>query len=109
MKNLLEPKRNGFDEVLFVNGNNELLEGAISNLIIEKDGKLYTPPIDLGILNGCYRQFLLDNEKCEEKLLRIDDLENADKIILCNSVRKEIIVDEVYDLEGNQIIHGNLI
>lgn len=94
---LSNAKQDGFDEVIFINGNDELLEGAISNLIIEKDGKLFTPPLSLGILNGCYRQSLLDNQKCEEKLLRIDDLKNAEKIILCNSVRKEIIVSEVYD------------
>ena len=103
---LTKAKEKGFDEVLFVNGNNELLEGAVSNLIIEKDGKLSTPPVDLGILNGCYREFLLDNKMCEEKLLRIEGLKNADKIILCNSVRKEIIVDEVYDWEGNKIFQG---
>lgn len=94
---LSNAKQKGFDEVIFINENDELLEGAISNLIIETDGKLYTPPLSLGILNGCYRQFLLDNQKCEEKFLRIDDLKNAEKIILCNSVRKEIIVNEVYD------------
>ena len=73
------------------------MEGAISNLVIEKNGKLFTPPIELGILNGCYRQYLLENAKCEEKLLSLNDLVNADKIIICNSIRKEFIVDEVYD------------
>lgn len=79
------------------NENDELLEGAISNLVIEKNGKLFTPAIELGILNGCYRKYLLKKAKCEEKLLILNDLVNADKIILCNSVRKEVIVDEVYD------------
>ncbi len=101
---LSNAKQEGFDEVIFINENDELLEGAISNLIIEKDGKLFTPPLSLGILNGCYRQFLLDNKECEEKVLRIDDLKNSDRIILCNSVRKEIIVNEVYDWKENQMI-----
>ena len=99
-------RQNGFDEVVFLNEKNELLEGAISNLIIEKDGKLYTPPIDLGILNGCYRQYLLDNQECEEKVLRIEDLKNAEKIILCNSVRKEITVCQVYNL-NRKIIYSS--
>lgn len=90
-------KQKGYDEVLFINKNDELLEGAISNLVIEKNGKLFTPAIELGILNGCYRKYLLKKAKCEEKLLILNDLVNADKIILCNSVRKEVIVDEVYD------------
>jgi len=100
-KQLRSAKKKGFDEVLFVNEKKELLEGAITNLIIEKDGKFFTPPINLGILNGCYRQFLLDNNKCEEKLLKVNDLKNADKIILSNSVRKEIFVSEIYDSSGN--------
>ncbi len=93
-------KQNGFDEVLFIDENEELLEGATTNLIIEKNGKQFTPPIELGILNGCYRQYLLDNNMCEEKLLKINDLESADKIILCNSVRKEITVYQVCDHNG---------
>lgn len=57
--------------------------------MIEKNRKLFTPPLSLGILNGCYRQYLIDEILCEEKLLRIKDLEDADKIFLCNSVRKK--------------------
>jgi len=93
----------GFDEVLFINENDELLEGAITNLLIEKDGRYFTPPIILGLLNGCYRQYFLDNQKCEEKVLKVDDLKNADRIILCNSVKKEIIVNRIYDWKGNLV------
>ncbi|MCB9250425.1 MAG: aminotransferase class IV [Ignavibacteriales bacterium] len=89
---LKKAKLNGFDEVLFINENDELLEGAISNLVIEKNGRRFTPPIELGILNGCYRKYLLDNKLCSEKRLTLTDLKNADKIIFCNSVRKEILV-----------------
>jgi para-aminobenzoate synthetase / 4-amino-4-deoxychorismate lyase len=96
----------GFDEVLFVNENDELLEGAVTNLLIEKDDKQFTPPIGLGILNGCYRQYLLDNRICNEKVLRVDDLKDADEIILCNSVRKEILVNRIYDLEGKLVFNS---
>jgi para-aminobenzoate synthetase / 4-amino-4-deoxychorismate lyase len=96
----------GFDEVLFINRNDELLEGAVTNLLIKKDGKQFTPPIGLGILNGCYRQYLLDNKICSEKVLRVDDLKNADKIILCNSVRKKILVNRIYDPEGKLVFNS---
>lgn len=96
----------GFDEVLFVNKNDEILEGAITNLVIENDGKYFTPPLELGILNGCYRQFLINNKMCEEKLLTIDDLKRADKISLCNSVRKEIIIERIYNLDGELIYNS---
>ena len=71
----------------------ELLEGAISNILIEKEGKLFTPPVDLGILNGCYRQYLIDKDLCEEKLLTVKDLNAAENIYLCNSVRKKIRIE----------------
>ncbi|MBK7103755.1 MAG: chorismate-binding protein [Ignavibacteriae bacterium] len=96
-KEYIKFREKGFDEIIFINEKNELLEGAITNLILEKNGKLYTPPIKLRILNGCYRQFMIDEKKCEEKILTISDLKNANKIILCNSIRKEIIVSEIYN------------
>ncbi len=102
-KELTEAKQKGFEEVLFVNENNELLEGAITNLIIKKNRELFTPPIHLGILNGCYRQYLLDEKRIEEKLLTVEDLKNADKIILCNSVRKEVIVAKLHNFNGRII------
>jgi para-aminobenzoate synthetase/4-amino-4-deoxychorismate lyase len=88
-------KQKGYNEVLFVNENDELLEGAISNILIEKNGKLFTPPKILGILNGCYRQYLIDQNLCEEKLLTIRDLKKVDRIMLCNSVRKKMVAGEI--------------
>jgi para-aminobenzoate synthetase/4-amino-4-deoxychorismate lyase len=93
----------GFDEVLFINENDQLLEGAISNIVIENNNKRFTPPLELGILNGCYRQYLLDKDLCKEKLLTIKDLHTADKVILCNSVRKEISVNEIFDQIGTKL------
>ncbi len=96
-------KKKGFDEVIFINENDELLEGAISNIIVEKNKEVFTPPIRLGILNGCYRKYLLENNLCKEKLLTIEDLQTADKIILCNSVRKEISVNKIYNQIGTKL------
>jgi len=103
---LIEAKKQGFNEVIFVNEKEELLEGAISNIIIEKNGRYFTPPLNLGILNGCYRQFLLDNKKCEEKILTIGDLENADSVMLSNSVIKEIFVEKIFDT-NQEIIYNS--
>jgi para-aminobenzoate synthetase/4-amino-4-deoxychorismate lyase len=93
-KEYVKAQQTGFDEVLFVNKNNQILEGAITNIIVKQSGIYYTPPLNLGILNGCYRQFLLDEKKIEEKILTVRDLKNADEIILCNSIRKEMIISE---------------
>lgn len=91
-------KQNGYDEVLFINRQGFLLEGALSNLFIKKNQKIYTPPLNLGLLNGCYRQNLIQNKNVDEKILTLKDLQTADEVFITNSVRKEIIVDKIYDM-----------
>ncbi len=56
-----QAQRQGLDDLLFFNLRGELTEGAISNVFVEKDGKLFTPPIDCGLLPGVYRRHLLEN------------------------------------------------
>jgi para-aminobenzoate synthetase/4-amino-4-deoxychorismate lyase len=102
-----EVKEKGFDEVIFINERNEVLEGAISNIIIKQNGKYYTPPIKLKILNGCYRQNLIDSGKCEEKIIKVDELKSAEKVILCNSVKKELEVKHIFDENNNLIFCCN--
>lgn len=84
----LEKIRQGeiYDEIFF-NEKGELTEGSRSNVVLELDGQLYTPPLSCGLLNGIYRQFLLNSGKCLEKVLTKTDLANASKIYCINSVR----------------------
>ena len=77
----------GFDEVIFFNENDELSEGAISNIFICKDQQWYTPPIKSGILNGTWRKNLIPPIKAKEQTLTFDDLKNSDDIIIGNSVK----------------------
>jgi para-aminobenzoate synthetase/4-amino-4-deoxychorismate lyase len=84
----------GFDEVLFLNQRGELTEGAISNLFIERAGKLYTPPLAAGVLPGIFRRRLLERARpdervppAEEKILTLEDLQSAEAIYLCSSLR----------------------
>ena len=79
----------GCFDVLFVNEKGELTEGSFTNLIIEKDGVYYTPPVACGLLPGIFRQqFLKDKSiKTQEVILRPEDLITADQVYLCNSVR----------------------
>ncbi|MFN3567325.1 MAG: aminodeoxychorismate synthase component I [Caldimicrobium sp.] len=77
----------GFTEVLFYNEKKELLEGAISNLFLERDGLLYTPPVNLGILPGVLRESLIRAKKAVERVITIKDLENEQVLYIGNSVR----------------------
>ena len=77
-----------FDDVLLHNNRGEITESLIANLIVEIDGKKFTPPVESGLLAGTYRQYLLDLNQLEEKIIRQQDLVKADHIYLANSVRR---------------------
>lgn len=86
----------GHFDVIFLNEKDEIAEGAVSNIFVEKRGKIFTPPISAGLLNGVYRNYLLSkNKHINEKTLYLDDLIKADKVFLTNSVRKEVVVDKI--------------
>lgn len=75
-----------YDEIFF-NERGELTEGARSNIVLELDGELFTPPCSCGLLGGTYRKKLLKENKIKEKILYRTDLCKADKIFCINSVR----------------------
>ena len=78
----------GFDDVLFMNHDGEMTEGAISNLFVEKDGRWLTPPVECGLLDGVYRRYLLATlVGVEERVLHGEDLRGADQVYLTNAVR----------------------
>jgi para-aminobenzoate synthetase / 4-amino-4-deoxychorismate lyase len=78
----------GYDDVLFLNLRGEVTEGAIHNLFIEKDGRLFTPPIDCGLLPGVHRRHVLaTHPSLEERILTIEDLRHAEAVYLSNAVR----------------------
>ncbi len=77
----------GVDEVVFRNERDELTEGSFTNLFVEKDGVLSTPPVAAGLLAGTLRAELIADGRVREKTLYPKDLEAADAIYLGNSVR----------------------
>jgi para-aminobenzoate synthetase/4-amino-4-deoxychorismate lyase len=83
-----QARADGFDEILFLNEKEEVTEGAISNIFVQQGDRLLTPPLSSGVLPGTYRRHLLEtNRTAEEQLLTLQDLESADAVFLCNSVR----------------------
>jgi para-aminobenzoate synthetase/4-amino-4-deoxychorismate lyase len=81
-------QQSGFDEVLFRNERDEVTEGAISNIFVRIEGRLYTPPLASGVLPGVFRRHLLEAvPRAEERILTLADLRSADELYLCNSVR----------------------
>ena len=83
------------DDVLLYNEEGELTEFTIGNLVVEMDGKLYTPPISCGLLAGTFREHLLETGKVQEKVIRVDEIKDCQKVFLVNSVRYWQYVDLV--------------
>jgi para-aminobenzoate synthetase/4-amino-4-deoxychorismate lyase len=87
-RELRQAQAEGFGEVLFLNERDEVTEGAISNVFIEKQGAWFTPPVGCGLLPGVYRRHLLETmPNTSERVLLLNDLLEADAIYLCNAVR----------------------
>ena len=74
-------------DVAFFNERGELCEGSRSNIVVRQGARFYTPALSSGLLNGVYRQFLLQKGAIQERVLYAKDLENASAIYCINSVR----------------------
>ena len=86
---LRKARNDGFDEVIFLNERGEAAEGAITNLFVEADGRLLTPPASCGLLEGVRRRRMLADRslRAEERVLYPDGLQRCRRILLTNSVR----------------------
>jgi len=82
--------RTGCDEVLFVNEYGALCEGSRTNIFLERDGRLLTPPITCGVLPGTLRAHLLATRPASsivETVLTPADLQpDRGRLLLGNSV-----------------------
>lgn len=78
----------GCFDCIFKNEKGEVTEGAVSNIFIEKDNKLFTPPLSSGLLNGTCRRHLLEGAggRIKERVLFERDIVSANKIYLTNAV-----------------------
>lgn len=83
---LKKARRQGFFDVIFLNERDDITEGAITNIYIRKNGIFYTPSLDCGLLNGIIRQIMIKKHKIKEKVLKLDDLKQADEIYISNSI-----------------------
>lgn len=75
------------DEVLYLNERGELAEGSRTNVFIERDGILLTPPISSGLLPGVLRSTLIASGRAREAALTREDLTRGEAVYVGNSVR----------------------
>ena len=92
-------RREGFDEMLFFNTSDELCEAAMANVFLIRKGKLFTPSLDSGCLDGVTRRLVMTIAKergisCRETPLGKNDVKKADGMFLTSSVRGPMWVGE---------------
>ncbi|TVM14874.1 aminodeoxychorismate synthase component I [Oceanidesulfovibrio indonesiensis] len=82
------------DDVVLANERGEVTEACQANVVARIKGELVTPPRESGLLNGVFRQYLLDAGSVVERPLTLADLAAADEVWLVNSVRGWQLVKE---------------
>lgn len=91
----------GASEALFLNTVGEVCEGTGSNVFIERDGRLVTPPLSSGCLAGVTRELVLEWCDAAEEVISESDLISATEIALTSSTRD---VHPVRALDGHPLV-----
>ncbi len=67
------------DDVILYNRAKEVTESCIANVVILRNGRLVTPPLGCGLLNGTYRAELLERGEIVEETVSIAGTESRRK------------------------------
>ena len=97
---IAEGNKEGFDEVVMLNERGEVAECTSANIFAVKDGKIFTPPLSSGCLEGITRGILLEiapeaGLSVVEQTLRPEDLYSAEEVFITSTNRSLISVGEI--------------
>ncbi len=103
-----EARRRGAEEAIFVDSDDIVLEGTVTNVWWRKGETLYTPSLDLGILAGVTRATLLElapsvGYTVEEDAFPLDDVLGADEAFTSSSVRE---IMPLVEIDGRRLVRG---
>lgn len=82
---LAAAKAAGADEALLLRDDGLVTEGCFTNLFVEREGRLLTPPLALGLLPGVLRRSLIEQGRAIEAELTLEDLK--DGFLIGNALR----------------------
>lgn len=103
--NLAEAHDAGFDEVVLLNERGEVAECTAANIFCVRAGKVLTPPLDSGCLEGITRATLMEvapkaGVPIGEQTLFPKDLFSSDEVFISSTNRNLLGVGEI---AGNKI------
>jgi branched-chain amino acid aminotransferase len=95
-----EAQKEGFDEVVLLNERGEIAECTAANIFAVKNGKVYTPPLNSGCLEGVTRGILFEiapeaGVAVVEQALRPEDIYSADEVFISSTNRNLLGVGEI--------------
>jgi branched-chain amino acid aminotransferase len=98
--NMDEAQKAGFDEVVLLNERGEVAECTAANIFCVREGRVLTPPLSSGCLEGVTRGVVLEigaaaGVRVEERALRPGDLYSADGVFISSTNRGVIAVSEI--------------
>jgi branched-chain amino acid aminotransferase len=98
--NYYEAQQAGLDEVVLLNERGEVAECTAANIFCVQGGRVATPPVTAGCLQGITRSVLLEigagaGAPVEERVLRPEDLYAADEVFISSTNRSMLGVSEV--------------
>ena len=107
--NLYEAQQAGCDEVVLLNERGEVAECTAANIFCVKNGRVATPPLNSGCLEGITRGVLLETGAgagipVEERALAPEELYAADEVFISSTNRSMLPVSEI---EGRKIGTGS--
>lgn len=95
-----EAAKEGFDEVVLLNERSEVSECTSANIFVVKNGKVLTPPLSSGCLEGVTRGILMEiapesGVSVAAQSLHPEDLYSADEVFISSTNRNVIGVGEI--------------
>lgn len=81
-----QAKARGIDEPVFLNTRGEIAEGASTNVFFVKNGEIFTPSVDSGLLPGILREYICSHYPVKQQIIRPDEISQFDEMFLTNSL-----------------------
>jgi len=96
----VEALKDGYDEAIMLNYNGKVSEGSAENIFLVNNGKISTPPLSAGILNGITRDSVIkiaeaDGISIMEGNIDREDLYIADEVFMTGTAAEVKSVTEI--------------
>jgi 4-amino-4-deoxychorismate lyase len=109
LKELALAKKEGFDEILWMNDLGEITEASASNVFFVKDKTAVTPSLDSGLLAGITRKNIISclkksEYKIFEKKIFEKDLKSFDSCFLTSSIKEITPVTYISDISFPSVL-----